>query len=52
MMGTIQHHSLLGQTINIGGIENGPWIVDLKIQRGLVVHDDEQKIGFFFSQPA
>jgi hypothetical protein len=52
MMGTIQHHSLLGQTIYIGSIKYGSWIVDLKILWGLIVHDDEQEIGFLFSQPA
>jgi hypothetical protein len=52
MMGSIQHHSMLGQTINIGGIKYGSRIIDLKIQRGLIVHDNKEEIRLFFSDPA
>ena len=47
VMCPVQHHTFLGQAIDVGRVENGARIIDLEIQRGLVVHYDEQKIGLF-----
>ena len=44
MVGSVQHHALLGQAVDVGRVENGARVVYLEIERGLVVHDDEEKV--------
>ena len=44
MIGTIQDHSFVSQSVDIRCIKYRPRIIDFKIERGLVVHDDEEKV--------
>ena len=48
-MGTVQNHTLLGQTVDVGRIENGAGIIYLEVERRLIVYYYKKEVGSFFS---
>jgi len=45
VVGTIEDHAVLGELVDVGAIEGRTWIVDLEVEGGLVIDNDEEEVG-------